>query len=152
MEARISVWRASEFEVTIWLGPDSARRFLARDPAEVQAAFVPGPCLLQVDSILRQAGQHADVSLGYLWVWLNSDGMAVVRLDEHCEHFARDPARAGMAGEVGGFPRWDGVPFAGLKGEPFAVPAADAVTAEQATNVLSYWLANGEWWPGLAWD
>ncbi|MFO0863674.1 MAG: hypothetical protein U0744_03270 [Gemmataceae bacterium] len=86
----------------------------------------------------------ADLALSDFLVWRNADGMAWVRIDEHCEHYGRDPARAGLTGDVGGFP--DG------EGGWFAVPAADAVTAEQASATLAYWLPGGAKWPGLAWD
>jgi hypothetical protein len=104
----------------------------------VAVALGPGPQLLEVDAVLRRPAGPSVVSLGYLWVWLNGEGMARVRLDEHREHFARDPARAELAGEVGGFPDGAGGAF--------------AVTAEQAGRVLACWLGSGARWSGLAWD
>src|SRR5262249_19175671 len=98
----------------------------------------PAPLSLEV---------HADtpaIALSDFLLWLNGSGMARVRVDEHREHCARDPARAGLGGEGGGFP--DG------KGGWFAISAADAVTLGQASAALEHWLPCGGRWPGLAWD
>jgi hypothetical protein len=134
------VWPADEFGVILWAaagGPPYRRG--GKSATDIRGLLAsPGPLCLEV---------HADtptIALSDFLLWLNGDGMAWVRIDEHREHYGRDPARAGLSGEVGGFP--DGA------GGRFAVPAPNAVAAWQASAALEHWLVGGGWWPGLAWD
>lgn len=139
------MWLECEFEATLWTGgTEPARKFLTRDVRELTAPLGAGPLLLEVDAVLRRPTEAMDVSLGYFWFGLNGQGMAWVRVDEHREHFARDPSRASLPGEVSGFPESGG-------GE-FKVQAADAIIAAQARLALACWLENGAWWSGLEWD
>ncbi|HXD89089.1 MAG TPA: hypothetical protein VN641_21540 [Urbifossiella sp.] len=94
----------SQFEVTLRRGTAPVREFTTQDSAAVLAALATGPLLLEVDAVLHRPNEPSDVSLGCMWTWLNSEGMAFVRLDKHCEHLARDPGRAGLEGVLGGFP------------------------------------------------
>jgi hypothetical protein len=134
------------FEVTVW--PDGiapARRYVTRSSAEVaKTATGLGPLMLETHDVDRPTGANPGTSFGVLWLYLNGGGMAWIRLDLHREHIARDPARAGLVGEVGGFP--DGT------GGWFAVPASGAITAHQARQALVCWLEGGSCWPELEWD
>lgn len=126
-------------------GTEPVRTFTTNDALEVMDAIVSGAMLLEVDAaVSRGRDPSRNVSVGYFWLWLDGAGMARVRLDEHREHFARDPARAGMSGEIDGFLDGDG----GV----YAVAAADAITAIQAQQALECWLETGEWWPELTWS
>lgn len=139
------MWPVNELDVTLWLGgPRPARDFITHSPAEALAALGQGPLLLEVDAVQRGSAIPDGVSLGLFCVWLNGDGMAWIRLDEHCEHYARDPARTRLEGEVGGFINEDG--------SLFAVLAADAVTASQARLALADWLQGVRRSPILTWD
>ena len=138
------MWPVTEFDLTLW-ADGSTRGMITSSRTEIAETIKgPGPLLAEVDAVLRQTGGRADVSLALLWLWYNGEGMALVRLDEHCEHFARDPSRATIVGDVGGFPNGSG--------GSFAAPAADVVTVQQAEQVLTCWLSSGAWWPGLKWD
>jgi hypothetical protein len=138
------VWPVTEFDLTLW-ADGATRRLITPARTEIAKTITgPGPLLAEVDAVWRQTSGRPDISLALLWLWYNGEGMAWVRLDEHCEHFARDPNRATIIGEVGGFP--DG------SGGSFAVPAAEVVTVQQAEQVLTCWLESGARWLGLEWN
>jgi hypothetical protein len=140
------VWPVSEFAVEVRAGVErSARRYVTCSGAEVAAELgaIARPLFLDTDAVLRRGGQQ-DVSLGEMLLWLNTSGMAWVRLLEHCDYTPRDPARAGLPGEVGGF-------LDEMEGQ-FAVRAADAISARQAALVLDYWLDCGGRLPELVWS
>lgn len=133
-------WPSDDYGVVLWAldgGPPIRR---SGQSAEAVRALLapPGPLSLEVQA------DTPTLALSDFLIWRNGDGMAWVRIDEHREHYGRDPARVGLGGQVGGFP--DG------EGGWFAVPVADAVTAEQASAALEHWLLGGGQWPGLAWD
>ena len=134
------MWPDNDYAVFQWAldrGSPNERRGLSAD--DVRECFARlGPLCIEV---------HADscgVSWSQLLIWRNREGMARVQIDEHRDHTGRDPKRSGMRGEVDGFPDGDG--------GWYTMPAADAVTSEQASAVLESWLAGGQWWSGLIWD
>jgi hypothetical protein len=139
------LWPVSDFEVTVRAGVSApVRRYTTRSIAEIAAEVgtVARPLFVDIDAVLRRGGQQ-DVSLGEMLLWLNAHGLAWVRLLEHCEHSPRDPMHTGLPGEVGGF--LDETEC------PFAVCAAETITAEQAALVLDYWLDCGDRLPKLVW-
>ena len=141
------MWPVSEFEVEIRVGVEAPRcRYVTRSAIDIVAELkaIVGPLSLDVDAILRRGDGQQDISLGELILWFNGSGMAWVRLLEHREYNPSDPARAGLTGEVGG--------FLDESNSPFVVPAADAITVEQALLVLGYWLDCGGRFPELAWS
>lgn len=134
------MWPYDDYDVVLWAvdgGPPIERS--GQSAAEVRALLAAhGPLFVEV---------HADtpsLALSDFLVWRNSEGMARVRIDEHREHYGRDPARAALSGEVEGLP--DGM------GGWFTIPADDAVTTEQASAALECWLSDGRQSPSLVWD
>ena len=141
------MWQVSEFEVEVRATVDTpARRYVTRSSADIVAELraIVGPLFLGVDALLRCGGGRQNISLSEMLLWLNASGMAWVRLLEHCDRNPSDPTRAGLPSEVGGF-------LEEAEGQ-FAVPASDAITAEQAALVLGYWLECGGQLPGLVWS
>jgi hypothetical protein len=141
MERRWRDWPSDNFKVVLWPKVVNGQMDSSsgRSAVEVRAILsIHGPLAAEV---------HADTpstALSDFRLFLNDCGMARVQIDEHCEHYGYDPTRAELSGEVGGFP--DG------EGGWFNIPAASAVTSDQALAALNYWLPGGGWWPGLAWS
>lgn len=104
--------------------------------AAARTAEARDPCVLLV-------GRHeGSLSYGDFHIWLAGD-RAVVRLDEHREWFAMDPAQvASTAGGDVWFRDSDG-----------AFPAQDAETVSRprAFEALDHWLRTGEMLPSLTW-
>lgn len=102
-----------------------------------RAAAAHDPCVLLV-------GRHeANVSRGDFHLWLAAD-RALVRLDEHREWRAMDPAwLASAAGGDTGFRDADGTPF--------PAQAAETLSRSQAFEALEHWLRTGEMLPRLVW-
>jgi hypothetical protein len=82
--------------------------------------------------------QGADHGNFYLW---RRHGRALVRLDEHREHFASQPDHA-LTGTI---------EFVDEDGTTFVVDAGETVDAEAGLAALHHWLRTGEMTPGLAW-
>ena len=98
--------------------------------------------------VMAVCSHNPDVGLGVAELWLNTEGMAWVRMVDNLVgnywQEACDPSRAALTGEVSGF-------FGDTNG-PFAVPAANVITARQAVDVLAHWLDCGGRLSGLSWS
>lgn len=138
-------WNVTEFEVTLWTGePVPTHQFVARRPTTIVKYLVPRPLFLEVYARLRKPLGEPDLSLGCFWLWLNCEGMARVRVDDHYEHFARDPERSGLEGDLGG--------FVDEEGGICVVTASEAISAEQAESALFHWLCSGKMLSELTWS
>lgn len=139
------MWPVSEFGVEIRTASRS-RQYVTRSSTNIIAELesIIEPLSLDVDAILRRGAGQQDISLGEMLLWFNTSGMAWVRLLEHREYNPRDPARARLAGEVGGF-------LDDPEGS-FAVPSAETITSEQAILLLRYWLDCGGRISELVWS
>jgi hypothetical protein len=130
-----------DIEIT-GFAPDARTSRTAVSTAEeawtaARAAEARDPCVLLVG---RRSG---NVSHGDFHVWLAGD-RALVRLDEHREWRAMDPARVASA-EMGD--TW----FRDSDGTPFPAQDAEAVSRSQAMDALAFWLKAGQMLPGLTW-
>jgi hypothetical protein len=116
----------------------SARVDTAEDAwSAARAAQARDPCVLLV------ARHEANVSRGDFYIWLQGD-RALVRLDEHREWFAMDPARAAS---TSGSDAW----FTDSEGTMFPAQDAETLARSQAFQALDHWLRTGEMLPGLTW-
>jgi Immunity protein Imm1 len=92
---------------------------------------------------IRVADDADGISHGEFYVWLNGE-RTVVRLDEHREWYARDPAvEQRTRGEV---------QFCDEDGPAFSEPLDNTISRVQAMTALARWLATGEKLPELAWE
>lgn len=105
--------------------------------AVARAAGTRDPCVLLV---ARHGGR---VSHGDFNIWLAGD-RALVRLDEHREWHAMDPAPGASAA---GGDTW----FRDSDGAAFPAQAAETVARSQALEALDDWLRTGEMSPALTW-
>lgn len=81
-------------------------------------------------------------SLGFFMVWFSGD-RALVRLDEHREHYATDPSLKNSDA--------DEIIFDDAT-ETFTWRRDETVTREQAQAAFSYWLRTGTQIKSLAWS
>lgn len=77
------------------------------------------------------------------YLWLAGD-RALLRIDQHREWLASDPAWASSAGE-------GEMEFSDENGSSFPMPLAETVSRAQALDALAHWLRTGEMLPDLAW-
>lgn len=102
-----------------------------------RAAEACDPCVLLV-------GRHeGGVSHGDFHIWLAGD-RALVRLDEHRERHAMDPAHAESAA---GGDAW----FRDSDGSTFPAQDGETVSWPQAFEALNHWLRTGAMLPSLTW-
>lgn len=94
-------------------------------------------------SVLLVGRHETNVSWGDFYIWL-ADDRALVRLYEHGERYAIDPARGASpaAGDT-----W----FKDSDGSAFPAQDAETVSRSQAFEALGHWLRTGEMLTNLAW-
>jgi hypothetical protein len=109
----------------------------AAEVARVVRADVCEPCVVLV------AHHDGAVSRGEFHIWLAA-GRALVRLDEHREWHAMDPAWAEFAADGDAW-------FRDSDGTNFPAQAAETISRSQAIDVLAFWLATGQMLPTLTW-
>lgn len=97
-----------------------------------------------IDECVLLVGRHErNITRGDFHIWLSGD-RALVRVDEHREWFAIDPARvaSATAGDT-----W----FTDSDGTTFPAQNAETVSRSQAFEALDCWLRTGGRLPSLTW-
>lgn len=93
--------------------------------------------------------ERGPLSLGALMLWLNAE-RALVRLDEHCEHYATDPH---VSYDITQLPEtFVNPPENGFKGNSFQEDFHRTVTKAQASAAALYWLDTGDKLSSLHWS
>lgn len=113
---------------------EGQRRFWESQSAAEVAAVLPGGFALS--SFVDVSWPVNGISLGEVLIWM-SGPRARLRLDEHREHFAHDPA---LSYDIA-------VPEVEFTDEDelnFTWPVHHPVTRDQARQALMHWLASGE--------
>ena len=141
------MWNVSGFEVEFWkVGQVAAKQYCTRSTADIISILtttIP-PLFLDVDAVLWQGAGNSVISEGEMLLWINTDGLAWVRLLEHCDYSPRDPARSELTGEISGFLDEE-------EEDSFSVASSNVITTEQAVCLLSYWLDCGGHLEELVW-
>jgi hypothetical protein len=128
-----------EVEVTTFSPRLTSNQIETPDP-ERAIAFVAEA--LHPECCIVVAAVENGVSYGDFMVWLNGDE-AVVRLDEHREHFGASPSRATAVGEL---------EFRDADATTFLQPANRTSDREGADTALVHWLRTRNKSPALTWD
>ena len=129
-----------EIEITRFEPGLATSRTTTSDAGEAELAVRLGAREACVILVARHDGA---ISRGELHVWL-AGGRALVRLDEHREWYATDPAWSASAAP----PEWE---FRDSDGTSFSAPTSETVSRSQAMDVLTFWPRAGEMLPGLTW-
>jgi len=94
-------------------------------------------------SFIAIADIRGNTCWGQLLVW-RSAGRALVRLNEHREHYASYP-------DTSSIPPGD-ASFLDEDGSTFYVPLANTVSVESAKEALLHWLSTGDTTSALLWS
>jgi hypothetical protein len=100
--------------------------------------------LEELDLVLVVCAISDNVDYGNFIVFLNSQGRARVRLDEHRDHYARQEMTIPQS-QTEVFFRYE-------DGSPFSVPYTETLPRARAIAALLYWLPSQRHDPTLIWD
>ena len=132
--------RFYDIEITTFT-PDLHTSRTVVDTAE--EAWAAARAAETIDDCVLLVGCHTqEVSYGDFYIWLAGD-RASVRLDEHRDWYASDPAWVASAAPMD---TW----FRDADG-PFPAQNAETISRAQAFEALEYWLQTGKMLPSLTW-
>lgn len=128
-----------EIEVTTFAPRLAAHQFETADPVKA-ASYLDE----QLESIccVVVAASESEVDLGNFILWLSGE-RALVRLDEHREHFASSPNIDG---------RNSPIVFRDDDGSSFSVAVERTVARQDAVAALRFWLSSQARTASLNWD
>jgi hypothetical protein len=129
-----------EIEITRFEPELATSRTTTSDAGEAELAVRTGAGEACVILVARHDGA---ISLGELHVWLAA-GRALLRVDEHREWYATDPAWSASAAS----PESE---FRDSDGTSFSTPTSETVSQSQALDAMAFWLRAGEMLPDLTW-
>ena len=131
-----------DIEITRFTPGPTVERHTSETP-EAAAQRVQLDVRTQFVLFVAALERERNVDWGNFYLWCNAE-RALIQLNEHCEHFARDPQ----------IPLGDDstVLFQDEDGSSFSVPHHQTLAPEQALAALLFWLPDQQHTPALEWS